>query len=250
MNRQERIIQERLQRLIERMKKPNYNEYMVELVKERVHELHYRGVNCVDRFVQKLLDRIEDKESYLDILMEGRFAIILARNTFSKIQIEYAERGPDLKAVWNRGTVYFEVTRHRPGEQDVNALNKAIIVSPKKLKSVKKKIQDKLKQLIDDQINIIVLWSETITSSLIEVKEAVQCIVQESEIKQGKYTKLSGILFTENKGRDFKLFRNEKASRPVGVRLAKKLEFLHERDPKDLQREEDELATSLRRTMG
>ena len=118
MAKQEQTIQERLQRLTERMKQLGYNTYMVERLKERVGELQQRGVSSVDRFVQKLMDRISDKEAYLDILMEGRFAIILAKNDFSSIEIEYAEKGLDLKARWNRKTLYFEVTRKRPSEDD------------------------------------------------------------------------------------------------------------------------------------
>ena len=82
----ERIIKDRLQRLIEGIKKADYKdcdkEHIARLAEERINELQERGVYCVDRFVQKLLDRIGDKEEYLDILMEGRFAIILARNNF------------------------------------------------------------------------------------------------------------------------------------------------------------------------
>ena len=92
------IIADRIQRLIERIKKADYkdsdNEHMARLAKERINELQQRGVYCVDKFVQKLLDRVNDKETYLDILMEGRFAVILARNNFSNIQIEYSDKGP------------------------------------------------------------------------------------------------------------------------------------------------------------
>ena len=111
----DKIIKGKLQRLTEEIKRANYKgcdkEYMSRRAEECINELQDRGVNCVDRFVQKLLYSASDKEAYLDILMEGRFAIILARNNFSDIEIEYAEKGPDLKARWNRKTVYFEVTR-------------------------------------------------------------------------------------------------------------------------------------------
>ena len=107
----ERIIKNRLQRLLEGIKKADYKdcdkEHMVRLAEERITELQKRGVYCVDRFVKILTDRVNDKEDYLDILMEGRFAVILARNNFSHIEIEYCDEGPDLKARWNRKTVYF-----------------------------------------------------------------------------------------------------------------------------------------------
>ena len=96
MGEEKRLIEDRLDKLSKRMAKSGYNGYMVERVKELVGELQQREVYCVDRFVQKLLYRLDDKEEYLDILMEGRFAIILARNGFSKIFIEYCEEGPDL----------------------------------------------------------------------------------------------------------------------------------------------------------
>ncbi len=158
----------RLQRLIKGIKKADYKdcdkEHMARLAEERINELQQRGVSCVDRFVQKLLGGISDKEAYFDILMEERFAIILARNNFSDIEIEYAESGPDLKARWNRKTVYFEVTRKRPSEDD--KLFSHLGAGPYWVKLAESediigKIQGKLPQLKPGEINIVVLWSNT-----------------------------------------------------------------------------------------
>jgi hypothetical protein len=57
-----------------------------------------RDIKGLGKFVQRLIDNTGDKEAYLDILMEGRFAKILSRNSFSDIQIEFADKGPDIKA--------------------------------------------------------------------------------------------------------------------------------------------------------
>ena len=210
-------------------------------------------MNCVNRFVQKLLYRIGDKEAYLDILMEGRFAVILARNNFSHIEIEYCDKGPDLKARWNRKTVYFEVTRSRPSEDDRAVQNRAAFVSQDSVESIRSKIQGKLPQLQSGGINIIVIWSDTVNWLLRRMKEAFKYIQQENDQNPGVYKKLSGVLFTESGGVDmatlkqFYLFENKEASKLLGSRLFNKLDNLHERNINRLQREKEELAAALRK---
>lgn len=252
-----RIIEDRLQRLIERIKKADYedsdNEHMARLAKERINELQQRGVHCVDRFVQKLLDRLSDKEEYLDILMEGRFAVILARNNFSNIQIEYSDKGLDLKAVWNMKTVYFEVTRFRPNEEAEKVQSRVSIVSPKTTENIISKIQDKIPQLQSGEINIIVFWSDTIRVLPRIMKEAFKYIEQEIQQNPEVCKKLSGVLFTESGGVDmvtlkqFYLFENKEASKPLSSRLFDKLDNLLERNMNQLQREKEELAAAFRK---
>ncbi len=254
-----RIIEERLQRLIEEIKKADYkdsdNKHMARLAKERINELQQRGVYCVDKFVQKLLYRVKDKEAYIDILMEGRFAIILTRNNFSDTHIEYIDKGPDLKATWNRNTIYFEVTRSRPNEEDERVRNIATFVSSKSLENIKSKIRDKIPQLQSGAINVVVIWSDTVSWLPCIMKEAFKDIEQEIQQNSGVYKKLSGVLYTEGGGVDsatlkqFYLFENKEASKPLGSRLFNKLDNLHERNINQLQRENEELAAALRKLM-
>lgn len=254
----ERIIKGRLQRLIEEIKKADWEdcdkEYMARLAEERIDELQQSGVNCVDRFVHKLLDRIGDKEQYFDILMEGRFAIILARNNFSDIEIEYCDKGPDLKSRWNRKTVYFEVTRKRPSEDDkLFSQPGAHWAKHSKSEDIIGKIQGKLPQLKPGEINIVVLWSDTLAWNQVVLREAHKDIQQEFDQNPEAYKKLSGILFTEGGGvsperlTPFCLFRNDRASKPLKPRLARKLKSLYERNPEQLKREFEELAEAIQR---
>lgn len=251
----ERIIKERLQRLIERIKKANYKdcdkEHMARLVEERINELQQRDVHCVDRFLQKLLDRVDDKDAYLDILMEGRFAIILARNGFKEIHIEYCSEGPDIKAEYNGQTIYFEVTRRHADEDEWAGQNGVGWASSDRVENIIARIREKLRQLQSGKINIVVLWSDTVALGKHEVKEAFDYIIQEDQETRA-YKKLSGVLFT-NGGVDSAtlkqgdLFENDKASKPLGPHLAQKLKSLHERNPKQLKREFEELAAAMRR---
>ena len=250
-----RIIADRLQRLIEQIKNANWKDcdrpYMARLAKERINELQQRGVHCVDRFVQKLLERVNDKEEYLDILMEGRFAVILARNNFSDIYIEYIDKGPDLKATWNRNTIYFEVTRSRPSEDDRAVQNGAAFVSQDSVESIIGKIQEKIPQLQSGGISIVVIWSDTVNWLPRRMKEAFKYIQQGNDQNPEEYKDLSGVLFT-NGGVDVAtlkqvyLFENKEASKPLGPRLFNKLDNLHERNINELQRENEELAAALR----
>lgn len=253
----ERIIKDRLQRLLEGIKKADYKdcdkEHMVRLAEERINELQQRGVHCVDRFVQKLLDRVDDKDAYLDILMEGRFAIILARNGFKEIHIEYCNEGPDIKAEYNGQTIYFEVTRRHTDEDEWTGEYGAAGPSPDRPENVIDRIRGKLGQLQSGEINIVVLWSDTVKLGKPDVEEAFKYIKQEINDDPEKYKSLSGVLFTEGGGvsytrlTPFHLFKNEKASKLLGTRLARKLECLYEKNPKQLKKEFEELAAALKR---
>ncbi len=260
MEEKERVINSRLQRLIEGIKKADWKdcdkEYMARLAEERIDELQQSGVNCVDRFVQKLLDRIGDKEEYLDILMEGRFAIILARNNFSDIEIEYAKSGPDLKARWDRKAVYFEVTRKRPSGDDKLFSHPGAgpyWVKLAESQDIIGKIQGKLPQLKAGEINVVVLWSDTPAWSQYDLGKAHKDIQREFDQNPETYKKLSGVLFTEGGGvspqrlTPFCLFRNSRASKPLKPRLARKLESLYERNPEQMKREFEELAHAVQR---
>ena len=249
MGKEQQIIRDRLQRLIKGIKKANYKncdaEHMARLAEERINELQRSGVKWVDRFVQKLLKVVGKKEAYLDILMEGRFAVVLARNGFSEIEIEFCDKGPDLKAVWNRKTVYFEVTRKRPSEvYEQRSRSGPYWLKPGESEDVIGKIQPKLRQLKSGELNVVVLWSDTPEWSEHVLEEAHKYIQQEI---------CSAILFTGSGGVDqttlkqFYLFENNKASKPLGRRLAKKLDNLHERKLRQLQRKKKELEAAFKR---
>ncbi len=255
MEEKERAIKDRLQKLTERMKLVGYNNYMIQRAEERVNELQRRGVYDVDKFVRKLTDRVNNKEDYLDILMEGRFAVILARNNFSHIHIEYAERCPDLKASWNKRTVYFEVTRKHPSREDQQfSQSGANFLRHARSEDIISRIQGKKRQLQSGQVNILVMWSDTPTWNQVVLEEAHEYIKQEICDDPEKYKDLSAILFTEGGGvsygrpKPFYLFKNCKAAKPLGTRLARKLESLHEENPKQLQREFEELAASFKQS--
>ncbi len=255
MNRaqEERVIEENLQKLTERMKELGYNSHMIGLVEKRVNELQRKGVYGVNQFIQKLLSRVTDKEKYLDILTEGRFAIILTRLKFSKIHIEYYDRGPDIKADWNKNTVYFEITRRRPTEDDQAAEVGATVISRDRTENIISKIQGKLRQLQSDGINIIVLWSDTITLSQHELEKAFGYIKQEIKQNPGTYEDLSAILFTEGEEsyrttlKKFYLLKNDEARKPLGICLTRKLKSLQKQNFKKMQREGEVIAAAMKR---
>jgi len=245
---------EEIQKLIERMKELGYNSHMIRLAKELVNELQQRGIYGIDRFVKKLSDRANEKQDYLDTLREGRFAIILASNGFSGITFikeKKEQKLPDIKANYNKCTVYFEVTRSRPSEEDQAFQAGAAFVSQDSIENIIGKIQEKIPQLQSGEINIVVIWSDTINWLQRIMEEAFKYIQQEINQNPGVYKRLSGILFTESGEviypSEFKFFRNSVASKPIKIRLARKLESLRGQSPRKLQREMDEMADALRR---
>jgi hypothetical protein len=255
VNSNTRVIEDKLQKLTSKMEKLGYNSYMIGRAKERVSELQQRGVFGVDRFLQKLIDRVNDKDAYLDILMEGRFAVILARCKFSDVRIEYSAEGPDLSAIWNRNKVYFEVTRSHSEMDEWAQQSQRNLPPPDRPENIISKIHRKSKQLKIGELNVIVFWSDTIAVHSHNMEEAFEYILQEIDRNPGAYIDLSGVLFTEGGGvsgstlKQFSLFKNNKASKPLGTRLANKLESLNEKDPKKWQKEFEELAEAVRRLL-
>jgi len=243
-------VEDRLQKLAERMKAVGYKEHWVRLTRKWVHELQQRGVYCVDKFVRRLKRSTggKDEREYWDILMEGRFAVILARNGFSKIHIEYSDEGPDIKANWNRNAIWFDVTRKRSKADEWEVPPEDVKLPSGKPEDIISRIQNKLKQLKPGEINIIVLCSSTIAVDEHGVREAFKLIEQDPK----EYEKLSGILFTNDWGIDiatmkqFYLFENKNASKPIGPRLADKLEYMHDQSAEELQRNWQEVATLLK----
>lgn len=251
----ERIIKDRLQRLIKGIKKADWKdcdtEHMARRAEERISELQQRGVHCVDAFAQKLLERVGDKDAYLDILMQGRFAIILARNGFKEIHIEYSPEGPDIKAEYNGQTVYFEVTRRHTNEDEWSGQDGVGCVSGDKPENIIDRIRGELGQLQSGEINIVVLWSDTAKWDKPYVEEAFKYIPQQI-CHHPKYEDLSGVLLTEGggvnvaTGEQFYLFKNDKTSKPMGADLDRKLKSLFERDVEEWQKDIEDLTAAVK----
>jgi hypothetical protein len=224
------------ERLVERMKELGYREHWISLTEKWVNELQQRGVCEIGWFIRKLTDRVCDKDAYLDILMEGRIALILAKNAFSEITFIREEENrslPDLKANWNRSTVYFEVTRKRPGAEDEQfSQSGAHFVERAKTENISVRIQEKLKQLKSGEINVVVYCSETVRIGTPDIQEAFKYIQQEICNDPERYKKLSGILSTESAEVpatdiwEVNLLKNNNALRPLGKRLTSKLKSL------------------------
>ena len=228
------------------MHQAGYSDYMISRAVEIVNELQQRGVQGLGKFVGKLSKRLGNKEEYLDILKEGRFARTLARNRFKQIEIEHTKKGPDVKASYNRRTVYFEITRKRENEED-DAIHQSKDgvgwISPYRLENILSTIQGKLRQLVDGQLNIVVIWGDTVSLNRRDFQEAVEYIQQEIDSAPEIYRRMSGILFTTGgvsysygTPKQFHPFSNDKADVRLPNRLASKLQSMTEEDPEKLRR--------------
>jgi hypothetical protein len=249
-------IQSKLNGLCEKMRQAGYEEFKINRVIELVNELQQRGVRGIDKFLKRLSQRISNKEAYSDILREGRFARILARNGFKQIEIEYVNKGPDVKARYNGRTIYFEITRKRENDED-EAIHQSKDgvgwISPYRLENILSTIQGKLKQLKDGELNVVVIWADTISLATRDFKEAVKYIQQEIDIAPERYRRMSGILFTTGVSyhngtpKQFHLFSNGKADARLPNRLANKLQSMTEENPRYLKKRHDDLAAALRK---
>lgn len=250
MGKEERVIKDRLQKLAKKMKELGYHEHWARLTVEYVDQLQEKGMLAVDRLVQRLerCTKGSDKREYWDVLIEGRFAVTLADNNFSGIEVEYCSKGPDIKAEWDGNTIYFEVKRKRSKVDEWEVSPEDVKLPSGKPEDIISRIHSKLKQLKPGEINIIVLCSSTIAVDKHGVREAFKLIEQDPK----EYEKLSGILFTNDWGIDiatmkqFDLFKNENTSKPIGPRLADKLEYMRDQSAEELQRNWQEVATLIK----
>jgi hypothetical protein len=232
-------------------------EFKINRVIELVNELQQRDVRGIDKFLKILSQRLSnDEEEYFDILREGRFAKILARNGFKQIEIEYVKKGPDVKAHYNSHTVYFEITRKRENKEDEAIhLSKDGVgwISPYRLENILSTIQSKLGQLQDGELNIVVLWSDTISLDNRDFEETTTWIQQKIDSAPEAYGRMSGILFTTGVShpngtpKQFHLFSNDKADARLPNRLASKLQSMTEEDPRKLQKEYEDLAAAMKK---
>lgn len=247
----------KLSKLCDKMRHAGYKESYIAWLITLVNELQKKDVRYLDRFVGKLLKiRLNSKDAYdayLDIVKEGRFALALARSGFKQIEIEYSDIGPDVKARYNRLTVYFEITRKRESEEE-KAIHRSKEgvgwISPYRIDNLRSTIQQKIRQLTSGELNIVVLWSDRLGVGTHQFEWAVEDIRREIEDNPETYEKVSGVLFTsgyyyDNNAetqRQFMLFKNDKARKQLPKRLADKLRQMSDIDLKKLQKEHEDIA--------
>ena len=247
-----------LNKLCDKMRQAGYSDYMISQAVELVNELQQMGVQGLDKFVRKLSYNLGNKDngedyyaSYSDFRKEGLFARILGRNAFKQIEIEYTNKGPDVKARYNRRTVCFEITRKRENKEDKRiSIEGGGFIKPYKTNNVISTIQDKIRQLESDELNIMVLWIDTKSINRMIVTQAIADLQQEIDRNPATYKKLSGVLFTTGINtstlKQFTLHKNDKANKPLPNRLAAKLEIMIEENPKELRRRYTKQAAVLR----
>jgi len=247
--------QRELGNLYKKMTQASYETFRRDRVKELIDELHGSCVQGISRFIRKLSQRIVDKQNYMDIFVEGQFAVTLAKNGFSEIRLECSDKGPDIEAVYNHQTICFEVTRRRYEEDEWAETFEPNHVKPDSSQRIVSKIQGKYGQLRDGEINLVVYWSSTMKVVSGDIRSAFSDMQHEIDGDPERYRNLSGILFTEMEGYDitslkqYPLFKNDKALKPLGPRLTKKLESLHS-DLKEMQRHSRNLMASYKKMYG
>lgn len=197
--------------------------------KELAEELRKGNAVGVDNWTRKLSHaQLADQEDYLDLLAEGRFAVMLLRKGFVGIDMEPSDKGPDLKAELDKFTVFFEIKRRRPRKEDRQLLTSSGPFSPERPESINGIISDKLGQLCDDEPNVLVIWSDTFVLGIPEIEEAFKYIKQENS--PGKYRNLSAMALVEDSRVDLdipdtcELVPNDKAARPLPPSVIQKLQ--------------------------
>lgn len=240
--------------LVSKMTPPAYNAVNIQRLHEVIEDIVKYNIQGIDPFLRRLLRAVGVKEEWVSIRREGRFAVVLAKNGFSPVYLEPSESGPDIKTYYNGNAVYFEVTRRREDVEEWKLAEPNVVdwIKPDSAENTIARIQGKVNQLQPGEINIVVLWSDTIALNHLKMQEAFQCIQQEIENAPGVYGTLSAILFTTggvnmSTLKQFYLYQNANAAKPLPAAIIQKLETMTERDLAELQKEYDEIAEAMRR---
>ena len=200
--------------------------YSKQLIKKRsgeiITELQNKKTQGIGRFVHRL-EIAPDEEEYLDILAQGRFALLLHHNGFSCIDMEPSKKGPDIMITSSRYTSYCEITRRRFKKEDYELAKSGgpSWTRPDSADNLNGIIVNKLKQLLDGEMNIVVIWSNTIKVGTPEIEEAFKWISKEIRSNVGTYEKLSGVILVQDGKVDLTLPNeiclvvNDKAKRPL-----------------------------------
>jgi hypothetical protein len=241
--------------LVSKMTLPDYNNVNLERLNEVVKDIVNYNIHGLKPFLRRLLRAVSIKEEWVDIRREGRFAAVLAKNGFSSVYLEPSENGPDIKAVYNGNTVYFEVTRRREAMDEWKLAKPGVVdtIEPDKTENTISRILQKHKQLQPGEINIVVLWSDTIGLDHLEMEEAFHYIQKEVDNSPDLFKKLSAVLFTTGgvsyhpSPKQFHLYININAQRKLTDAIIQKLETMTERDLAELITEHEALAASFKK---
>jgi len=188
------VPRDRLEKLTEKMKQSGYSAYKIQRLCELVGELCEIGVNCLERFLQLLLDRVNSEQDYYDIFMEGRIALLLAKNGFQDLCLEFCEKGPDIKCMFEGSTLFFEVRRRRPiGNKWENDF--VGFIKPYPPENIVSMVDEKIGQLQKEEINIIAFWSDNIDFDRREIGQAAELIEKRILEKPEDYGDLSCLLY-------------------------------------------------------
>jgi len=105
-------------------------------------------------------------------------------------------------------------------DQELAKSGGSVMASPVSTDSVNDIISEKLRQLQDGEINVLVIWSNTVKLGRPEIEEGFKNIRQEVKGTAVKYRKLSAIMLIQDETRDLAmlgkvLFLNDSASRQL-----------------------------------
>jgi len=223
-----------------------YSAYKIQRLREIVGGLQSNGVDC-SKFLTILTQRVSSEQDYYDIFMEGRFALLLVKNGFIDVCLEFCGTGPDIKCSFDSTTLYFEVRRKRPFHNEWNekGVENASPYPPQNIVSI---VDEKLGQLPSNEVNIIAFWSDTIGFEEREVRAAWETIINNPE----KYRNLSCMLYT-SAGYDMSTLQQcyvypiNSAWKPLSQRLLDKLNSLGELELSVRQKHRDELNAALKK---
>lgn len=224
-----------LNKLVIGMGKYQYDKKLISKVLSLIDTLSQYNSKNLDKYINKLILYLPQKEQFVDIIIEGEMAIWFSQKKFEITFYPSGEKGVDLQIFWQPYQVFVEVSHFREDDVTNEKLKKGEFINGQEvlvryggrndLETLYSKIIRELEHLPNDEIGIIALKSDNVRIEDIEFESVIDCLNIEAK-ENDTLKNLSGVLFDRSwfsRGTRFYFWRNTRASMPIDEILCNQL---------------------------
>lgn len=180
------------------------------------------SIEGIPAYLRDLGNSIGDEQGFLDHFFEGKVTLGFATPDSAVVFRPCGAAGPDQRVDFAEKRMFVEVTRLREDThvtELLRAYHSKLVGYPHHEEGLRSKIEGKLRQAIPNEINLLVLFSESHAKEDTEFPEATSYL--DREVRRGLHPSLSAVVFASKWRRSgsqryqSSLWRNPRATRPL-----------------------------------
>ena len=163
-----------------------FDRSVAEQMEQRILELHNLGIQGVENLIKKL-NRAPDLATFRDYWLEGTYSLVFAANNSLVTMEPCGEKGPDMLIKINGCDIYAEVKHFRQVPYPTN----------RKARFISSAIKEKLTQILDNEINIVVIRNGRLDMSIWSFYKGIylcKALCRGNADWAKKWSNLSGII--------------------------------------------------------